>query len=62
MLFDVISREGKPLCALGTCALCDKVHPLHRLEVWKGPGQKLVLCELCTEVFEAVVGDRSEAA
>ena len=62
MLFDVVSREGKPLCAMGTCALCEKTKPLHALELWRGQGQKLVLCDLCTEVFEGVVGDRSEAA
>lgn len=61
MVFDVVSREGKPLCAMGTCALCEKTKPLHRLEVWKGPEQRVVVCELCFDALEEILGAKEAA-
>jgi hypothetical protein len=61
MVIEVLGRDARVVCVMGICALCEKPHSLHRIEVWKGPGQKVVVCEACFAALEEILGAKEAA-
>lgn len=50
--FDVLAQDGRVLCAMGFCCLCERCVPLEQLDVFEGPGQKAPACIACLAEFE----------
>lgn len=53
MEFELLAQDGRVLCAMDECCLCDRVVRVVDMDVFEGPGQTLRACVPCVVDLDA---------